>query len=214
MFVIALVAMVACSSGEVEFATVDNGPVFESGLGDGALDCLNGLIPRTQSVDADAPAESQVVKSALRPWIDSGAELLPLPAQESWAAVIDGREVAIAYPEQEGDGGWVVTNLAVCGEPDIGPADIDGRMDCPSDAGWGQTGSIDPDAVGEATAELAIRLSLRRYADRLGGTITMTGQANGSLVIEQREIVVASALQTSGGGWVVDSVAGCEHAGP
>ena len=99
--------MAACSSSQVEFATVDNSPAAESGFGDGALDCLNGLIARTQPVDAGAPAESQVVKLALRPWIDSGAELLPIPAQESWAAVIDGREVALHTPSRRATvAGW------------------------------------------------------------------------------------------------------------
>lgn len=182
--------------------------------GDGTLDCDEGQVAQGVGVSSSASTEREVVEAALADWADSGAELVQFPATESWAAVLDGRDVAVVVPEVNGDGSWFISDVSVCGDPDVGPADIDGQLDCVNDESWFEQGSLDPDTPGVSTAEEAIRTSLTPHQERYGGEIILVDEDTGSIVVEGREQVVASALEVPAGGWAVATVSGCGALNP
>ena len=139
-FVLVLLAVVLAACGT---------PAESSASGDGVLDCDEGQVHRGADIRVSGSTETEVVEDALAEWVEEGAEILELPGDESWAAVENGRDVAIAYPEVEGDGAWVVYDVQVCGEPDTGPAPTDGSLDCANEAGWNMQASFDPDIPGD-----------------------------------------------------------------
>ena len=118
-----LMLLSACGSGS-------NGA---SVVSDGVLDCLDGQVVRSAQIAVSAESELAVVGAALAKWTDEGGSLVELPVDESWYVVLDGRDVAIAYPEIDGTGTWVVHDVRTCGEPETGPAAIDGGLDCAND---------------------------------------------------------------------------------
>jgi hypothetical protein len=154
--------------------------------------------------------EAEVVEYALAKWVEGGAEIVELPEDESWAAVQDNRDVAIAYPEVEGNGTWVVHDVQVCGEPEMGPAPIDGTLDCANEASWVIQASFDPDIPGDPNPDDAVLEALGPYQDARGGEIVFIDENTASLVVEDREQVVASAIAVPAGGWAVSTVSGCE----
>jgi len=177
--------------------------------GDGTLDCPEGQIVRGGGIDVSAGTEVLVVAKALEQWTSEGAIVVDLSPEEFWSAVLDGSDVAIALPELNGDGTWVVHDVQTCGEPKTGPAGIDGELDCASESSWAMQGSIDPTKPGLPGAEEAVRSSLDWYAERYGGEIVIVSEGVASLVVDQREQVVARAVEVSAGGWVVTTLLGC-----
>jgi hypothetical protein len=97
--------MVACSSG-----------VADSG-GDGILDCGVGQVGLPAGITASGVAEAEVAKVALKGWALNGATVKEFPAEGTWSAVLAGEDIAIAVAEQQSDGSWVVSDVAVCGAP-------------------------------------------------------------------------------------------------
>jgi hypothetical protein len=191
--------------------TIDAEDVFGSApSGDGTLDCPDGQIIRTVDIETSGNTERAVTIDALAQWTSQGALLLDLPSQGLWSAVLDGSDVAIALAELNGDGTWVVQDVQTCGEPETGPAGIDGELDCANESSWVMTGTIDPTLPGVATAEEAVSSSLDWYAERYGGEIVIVSEGVGSLVVDRREQVVARAVEVSAGGWVVTTVLGCD----
>jgi hypothetical protein len=200
--------------GTVLSLTACFAPSEETISGDGTLDCDDGQVVQSVEVGSSASTERGVVEAALAEWDDSGAELVKFPDSESWAAVLDGRDVAVVVPEVNGDGSWFIGDVSVCDDPDVGPADIDGQLDCVNDERWFEQGSSGPDTPGASTPEEAIRESLKRYQERYGGEIVLVAEELGSVVVEGREQVVASASQVPAGGWAVASVSGCGAINP
>lgn len=203
MVILAVISFAACAA-----------PGEETASGDGALDCDDGQVAQGIGVDVLGSTEREVVETALADWADSGARLVEFSAIESWAAVLDGRDVAVVTPEVNGDGSWFVGLVSVCGNPDSGPAPIDGQLDCVNDESWFEQASIDPDIAGDPTAEEAVRASLERFLDRYGGEIVMVYEDTGSIVVDEREQVVASAFEVPAGGWAVATVSGCGAQNP
>jgi hypothetical protein len=185
-------------------------PAELSASGDGVLDCDEGQVHRDAGIRVSGSTETEVVDNALAEWVEGGAEIVELAGDESWAAVEDGRDVAIAYPEVEGDGAWVVHDLQVCGQPDTGPAPTDGSLDCANEAYWIVQGSFDPDIPGDPSPEDAVLERLQAYQDAHGGEIVFIDDNTASLVIDRREQVVATAIEVPAGGWAVSTVSGCE----
>jgi len=191
--------------------SIDAEGVFgDTPSGDGTLDCLDGQIIRAVDIETAGSSERAVIVDALAQWTSQGAVLVVLPSRGLWSAVLDGSDVAIALAELNGDGTWVVQDVQTCGEPETGPAEIDGELDCASDSSWGMMGAIDPTIPGVATSEEAVRSSLEWYADRYGGEIVLIGDGVGALVVDQREQVVARAIEVAAGGWVVTTLLGCD----
>lgn len=193
-------ALLSCS-GEATVITV--------GSPDGVLDCGRGEIPRAGNASGSGDTEQDAVENALITWLEDGASLANPTEAEVWSAVVDGNEVAIGIPERGGDGKWVVADVQVCGEPETGPADIDGSLDCAGEMVWTEQAMFDVDTRGEATPELAVRLDLDRHRERLGGEIVLIDDNTGSLVVDEREQVVAFATAAPAGGWVVATTMGC-----
>jgi len=199
VLVLLLLAVAACGT-----------PAESSASGDGALDCDEGQVHRDAGIRASGSTETEAVEDALAEWVGEGAEIVELAGDESWAAVEDGRDVAIAYPEVEGDGAWVVHDVRVCGEPDTGPAPTDGSLDCANEASWVIQGSFDPDIPGDPNPEDAVLEMIQPYQDAHGGEIVFIDDNAASLVIDGREQVVALAIELQAGGWAVSTVSGCE----
>jgi hypothetical protein len=177
--------------------------------GDGQLDCDEGEIAQGADSEVFADTEDGVVALALEQWTAKGAVAVELPPDESWSAVLDDRDVAIAYPERNGDGGWIVHAVSTCGPSLTGPAGFDGELDCANDSSWSQQGSIDPTIPGLPTVELALRDAIQPHLERHRGTFARIREAVGSLVMEDREQVVALASEVDAGGWVVTTLKGC-----
>ena len=192
----------------VVWLTACAAPSVETVSGDGTLDCDDGQVAQSVGVSSSASTEQEVVEAALAEWADAGAELVEFPETESWAAVVDGRDVAVVVPELNGDGSWFISNVSLCGDPDVGPAEIDGQLDCAYDESWIEQGSFDPDIPGDATAEEAIQASLAPHQERYGGEI-IVNETTGSIVVDGREQVVALATEVPAGGWAVATVSGC-----
>ena len=178
--------------------------------GDGQLDCSDGQVTRGVDIEVFADSEDDVVALALERWMSQGAILVALPPDESWAAVLDGRDVAIAYPEGNGDGRWTVHAVSTCEAPRTGPVPIDGRGDCANDFSWSEQGLIDPTIPGLPTAEEALMAALGPFLERHGGIFVMTGENWASMVIDGREQVLAQVVEVDAGEWVATLLAGCE----
>jgi hypothetical protein len=185
--------------------------VITIGSPDGVLDCRRGEIPRAADVLADGESEQQAVESALVSWLEDGARLAKPDEAEVWSAVIDGNEIASAGPEREGDGGWVVAAVQECGRPDTGPAEIDGSIDCAAETVWTQQASLDGETPGDETPEKAIRSALEAYLNESGGEVVMVSDHTGSVVVDEREQIVAFATRADAGGWVAATLMGCDE---
>lgn len=49
------------------------------------------------------------------------------PSDNRKGAVFDGRDSAVVVvPEVNRDGSWFIGDVSICGDPDLGPAAIDG----------------------------------------------------------------------------------------
>lgn len=197
--VVLLIALAACGT-----------PAESSASGDGVLDCGEGEVHRGAGIRVSGSTEAEVVDKALAEWVEEGSEIVELAADESWAAVKDGRDVAIAYPEVEGDGSWVAV-MEVCGEPDTGPAPTNGSLDCANEANWSMQASFDPDIPGDPSPEDAVLDVIRPYQDAHGGEIVFIDENTASLLVDDREQVVASAVELPAGGWAVSTVSGCDR---
>jgi len=195
-------AIVSCTGGTT---------VITVGSPDGVLDCRRGEIPRGAGVFADGDSEQQAVEAALVNWLRDGASFANPTEAEVWSAVLEGNEIAIAVPEREGDGGWVVADVQTCGQPDTGPAEIDGSIDCAGDLVWTEQASLDAETPGENTPEEAIRLGLERHQERYGGEIVMIDDNTGSLVVDELEQAVTFATEAPAGGWVASTMIGCDE---
>lgn len=178
--------------------------------GDGRLDCDEGEVTRGADIEVFGDSENEAVALALQQWTLTGAALVAIPADESWSAVIDGRDVAIAYPERNGDGRWTVHGVSTCGPPRTGPAPLDGDLDCANDARWGWQGSIDPTVPGLPTAGDALLSGLQPFLDKHGGKFVPIDDRVASVVVDDREQVVAVATEVEAAGWVVTSISGCQ----
>ena len=166
---------------------------------------------RDGGVNVSAAAEDAVVSLALDPLMTSSSELTRVDGL--WAIVVDGREVALALPERNGDGSWVVHDVRVCGAANTLPAAIDGSLDCASDVMWGMQGSPDPSVPGEVSAAEAVNAALETYQTQLGGEIRFQPPSAGTLIIDQREQIVVRASKVPAGGWSVMNAEGCEGIG-
>lgn len=197
-----LILLDACASGAGSGSFV---------YGDGVLDCLDGQAVRSAEIDVSAGDELAVVAAALAQWTDEGGLLLELPSDESWSVGLNGRDVAIAYPEIDGTGSWVVHDVRTCGEPGTGPLAIDGELDCANESRWSIQATLDLAIPGLPSANDALRSALEPYVRRHGGEIVLIRNDIGSLVVQQREQVIALASEVPAGGWAVATLAGCDR---
>jgi len=209
--VVALLAAACSSESTVTVGAADIAAVAVADrAGDGILDCIDGQIERGAPISVTGGSEQEVVAAALSDWTAVGAELTAFTAaDESWVATLDGRDVAVAVPEQNGDGSWVVHDVRTCGDPSTGPAPIDGGLDCVDDYSWLEHGDFASDVVGSPSPAEALRASLQPFAVRHGGEIVLVRDVVGSLIIDDREQVVSRAEKVPGGGWVVSTIMTC-----
>ncbi len=177
---------------------------------DGVLDCDDGLLPFGVEISVSGESEQEVVAASLEQWTVQGAMVVAAPPTEYWAAVLDGRDVALALPELNGDGTWVVEGVAVCGEPRVGSAPIDGELDCANDAGWGYHGDFGPDASSPLTVEEALTAAMEPIVARYGGEVVFVTPTSASLVVDQREQIVVAAVELPAGGWSASRFSGCD----
>lgn len=180
---------------------------------DGVLDCRQGEVVRDAGVRVSGGSEKAVVAAALKRWTDQGGSLGEFPSEESWSVVVLGREVAVAIPEREGSGDWVVHDVRMCGNPRTGSSVINGKLDCESDVEFSVQGSVLPDAQGPPTPAAALESFLAELVSRYGGEMAIVDDATGSLVVEGRETVVAFATPAPAGGWIVLTALHCEKYG-
>lgn len=82
-----------------------------------------------------------------------------------------------------------------------------GQVDCDSDLVITMQASILPDAEGVPTVQGALEDHLSSFG---GGAIEYIGGRTGSLVVDGKERVVASATEAPAGGWVVLTTRHCE----
>lgn len=200
--VVLLGLVVVCASCATE--------LISAGGGDGVLDCEDNQVVVGAEIVTRGDTEEAVVNEALSAWLADGATLISLPLDESWSATLDGRDAALAYPELEGDGGWIVHDVRTCGEPATGPAALDGSLDCANDSSWSEQASFAPDAMGLPSAEAALRASLDPFNERFGGRVEFVDAAVAFLVIDEREQVIALTSEAPAGSWLVDTVLGCD----
>lgn len=201
LWMVLMVLLTACTAGE----PVAVGPV------DGELDCGEEQVPRSVEAAHFGSTQEDVVEEALDEWTTDGGSI-ENPPGEYWTAVVDGLEVARALPEQNGDGSWVVHDVTTCGEPDSGPAEIDGELDCASDGQWFMQGEVDPDAVGLSSPELAALQMIEQFQRIHGGQIDQIEDL-WVLVLDGREQVKMRPRELESGGWLVTSVTACEGYG-
>lgn len=116
----------------------------------------------------------------------------------------------LAQTERNGDGSWTAS-VITCGEPETGPAPIDGVLDCTRGDDWIEQAGIDGSVPGFPSPEDALRGVLEPYQQRFGGEIIMIDGTTGSLVPAEREQVVARATEVvPAGGWVVSTTTWCQ----
>ncbi|HET7846089.1 MAG TPA: hypothetical protein VFL72_01270, partial [Acidimicrobiia bacterium] len=99
--------------------------VGSSGGGDGALDCIGSQVERAAHAVVEADSKAAVVAKALAVWTEAGGTVVE--SGEIWYVIVEGRDVATALPERNGDGTWTAS-VTTCGDPDTGPAPIDGAL--------------------------------------------------------------------------------------
>lgn len=191
------------------FVTACSGATSGSAA-DGVLDCDEGQVIRGVEIVVTGTTEESVVEQALAEWVSKDASPVPFPSLEAWSAVLDGRDVALAVPEQNGDGTWIVHDVKTCGEPSTGPAPIDGELDCANDFMWIEQAAVEPGATGEATSQKALQMALNPFQQEHGGEILELGGDLGSLVVEGREQVVARVSELENGTWDTSVIRGCD----
>lgn len=177
--------------------------------GDGVLDCGDGQVEQSAGITASGIAEAEVAKVALKGWAANGATVKEFTGVGTWSAVKDDKDIAIAIPEQNSDDTWVVTNVDVCGIPVTAAAPLDGVLDCVDAGDWSFQGSLESSATGVETAELALTDALGPFAEEFGGEIVVVSPTGGSLVINQRELVIVEANELDDGTWAVLGGVGC-----
>lgn len=178
---------------------------LSAGGGDGSLDCVGAQVERGAHAVVEAESESVAVSEALAEWTEAGGTVVE--GDEFWYVILDGRDVAIAQPERNGDGSWTAT-LITCGEPETGPAPIDGVLDCADEREWIEQAGVDGTVPGLPSPEEAVREVLGPYQQSSGGEIVLDGNT-GSLVVEDREQVVVRAIEVPAGGWGVETTTWC-----
>ncbi|MEE8599445.1 cell wall-binding repeat-containing protein [Euzebya tangerina] len=110
------------------------------------------------------------------------------------------------------------------GEPEFSEGDIvrityeveavdqprDGYLDRCAGGSWGIDGLLDQGGAYAPDAETVLREQLEPYRDTYGGEIVISADGTrATLVLRGKEVVQANATGR-GGGWAVDSVAGCD----
>lgn len=87
----------------------------------------------------------------------------------------------------------------------------DDVLDCANDFSWSQFGTPTDESVGVSTAVEAVETLLQTYVERyeIDGRIELHRES-GSVVPDNRDVVVARAANLPGGGWGVTNVASCE----
>lgn len=179
---------------------------------DGVLDCGVNQVLRDGEVNVSAATEEAVVSLALDPLMTSMSDRQSVGGM--WSVVEEGREIALALAEKNGDGSWVIHDVRVCGEPRSSAAPVDGELDCASDTTWGQQGTPDPSIPGATTAEAAVTSALETYRARFGGEIRFHPPTTGTLIVDAREQIIVRISEVPAGGWGGSNVEGCEGFGP
>lgn len=82
-------------------------------------------------------------------------------------------------------------------------------LDCPTDVTWVEQGSVLEGTVGSPTPEAALEETLAPFVGKLGGEVELLEEGLGSLVVDDREVVVAIAMEAPAGGWLVLTLTGC-----
>ena len=86
----------------------------------------------------------------------------------------------------------------------------DGELDCESDQGWTEEGSVTEDTRGLGSPEAAVEAYLTPFLETHGGEIVMVDFSTGSLVVAEAEVVRGVATELPAGGWLVLTGSGCD----
>ena len=112
--------------------------------------------------------------------------------------------------EQDGDGLFMAGHEVLsCFPVGDGLPAIDGELDCADDYRWGMQPAIDPEAEFAESAEAALAYFWDEMTARYGGEVVMVDEFTFSLVLFDREQVVARAGEVSPGRWAFSSAEGC-----
>ena len=178
---------------------------------DGSLDCEAGEVPRSVHGEWSFPTERRVAEASLESFLGAGRLLRQVePGLWSVVSSSDDREIASSVVEQNGDGLFTAGHEVLsCFQVGDGPAAIDGELDCADDYRWGMQPGLDPDAELADSAEAALSDFWERMTTRYGGEVVMVDEFNFSLVLFDREQVVARAGEVTPGGWALSSAEGC-----
>lgn len=99
--------------------------------------------------------------------------------------------------------------LTITGCADEGTS-ADGELDCDPATVWAEEGSVPEGTAGLGGASEALDAYLEPFMENHGGEIVMVTDLQGSLVVEDSEVVIGTASELPDGGFLVLAGAGCE----
>jgi hypothetical protein len=95
-----------------------------------------------------------------------------------------------------------------CGGAD--PVVADGELDCETELTWSEEGSVPEGTKGLADPGDAVEAYLTPFMENHGGVIAIVDESQGSLVVDEAEVVVGLATEAPAGGWLVLTGLGCD----
>ncbi len=102
---------------------------------------------------------------------------------------------------------FVVVLMTACGAE---RPNADGELDCDPETVWVEEGSVPEGTAGLSAASDAVDAYLELFLENHGGEIVMVTDLQGSLIVEDSEVVVGDASELPNGGFLVLAGTGCE----
>lgn len=90
------------------------------------------------------------------------------------------------------------------------PPTADGELDCDLETAWAEEGSVPAGTAGLSGAGDAVNAYLEPFLENHGGEIVMVTELQGSLLVEDSEVVIGDASELPDGGFLVLAGIGCE----
>lgn len=103
--------------------------------------------------------------------------------------------------------GFLALTLSGCADEE---PSADGELDCDPATVWAEEGSVPEGTAGLGGPSEALDAYLEPFLENHGGEIVMVTDLQGSLVVEDSEVVIGYASELPDGGFLVLAGAGCE----